>query len=164
MVITRLFFVSMLFLFVLIFILFFIYFFFHFIYLFIFNLTIMYWFCHISKWICHRYTCVPHPEPFSLLPPHKIPLGRPSAPAPSIQYCASNLDWRLVSYMMLGIHTQEFLSICRQGHCCPLWFNTDVFSPSTCSMKIASPNHCNNKRHCHTFLISPWSLGDSLSS
>ena len=21
------------------------------------------------------------------------PLGRPSAPAPSIQYCASNLDW-----------------------------------------------------------------------
>ena len=28
----------------------------------------MYWFCHISKWICHRYTCVPHPEPSSLLP------------------------------------------------------------------------------------------------
>ena len=32
----------------------------------------MYWFCHISKWICHRYTCVPHPEPSSLLPPHTI--------------------------------------------------------------------------------------------
>ena len=28
-----------------------------------FNFTILYWFCHISKWICHRYTCVPHPEP-----------------------------------------------------------------------------------------------------
>ena len=27
-----------------------------------------------------------HPEPSSLLPPHTIPLGRPSAPAPSIQY------------------------------------------------------------------------------
>ena len=40
--------------------------------------------------------CVPHPEPSSLLPPHTIPLGRPSAPAPSIQYRASNLDWRLV--------------------------------------------------------------------
>ena len=25
---------------------------------------------HISKWIRHRYTCVPHPEPLSLLPPH----------------------------------------------------------------------------------------------
>ena len=58
----------------------------------LFNFTILYWFCHISKWICHRYTCVPHPEPSSLLPPHIIPLGRPSAPAPRIQYCASNLD------------------------------------------------------------------------
>ena len=63
-----------------------------------FNFTILYWFCHISKWIRHRYTCVPHPEP---LPPRTIPLGRPSAPAPSIQYRASNLDWRLVSYMIL---------------------------------------------------------------
>ena len=34
----------------------------------------------------------------SLLPPHTMPLGRPSAPAPSIQYRASNLDWRLVPY------------------------------------------------------------------
>ena len=63
----------------------------------------LYWFCHISKWIRHRYTCVPHPEPSSLLPPHTIPLGRPSAPAPSIQYRASNLDWWLVSYIILYI-------------------------------------------------------------
>ena len=28
-----------------------------------FNFTILYWFCHISTWIRHRYTCVPHPEP-----------------------------------------------------------------------------------------------------
>ena len=69
----------------------------------LFNFTILYWFCHISKWICHRYTCVPHPEPSSLLPHHTIPLGHPSAPAPSIQYRASNLDWRLVSYMILYI-------------------------------------------------------------
>ena len=48
-----------------------------------------------------RYTRVPHPEPSSLLPPHTIPLGRPSAPAPSIQYHASNLDWQLISYMIL---------------------------------------------------------------
>ena len=76
------------------------FFFFNFI---LFNFTILYWFCHISKWIRHRYTCVPHPEPSSLLPPHTIPLGCPSAPAPSIQYRASNLDWRLVSYMILYI-------------------------------------------------------------
>ena len=48
---------------------------------FFFNFAILYWFCHISKWIFHRYTCVPHPEPSSLLPPHIIPLGCPSAPA-----------------------------------------------------------------------------------
>ena len=48
----------------------------------------------------HMYTCVPHPEPSSLLSPHTIPLGRPSALAPSIQYRASNLDWHLVSYMV----------------------------------------------------------------
>ena len=48
----------------------------HFFFLF-FNFTILYWFCHISKWIRHRYTRVPHPEPSSFLPPHTIPLSRP---------------------------------------------------------------------------------------
>ena len=28
---------------------------------FFFNFTILYWFGHISEWICPRYTCVPHP-------------------------------------------------------------------------------------------------------
>ena len=45
------------------------------------------------------YMC-PHPEPSFLLPPHTIPLGHPSALAPSIQYRASNLDWQLVSLFM----------------------------------------------------------------
>ena len=44
------------------------------------------------------YMCSPS---WTLLPPHTIPLGRPSALAPSIQYRASNLDWHLVSYMIL---------------------------------------------------------------
>ena len=58
------------------------------IFLFIFfNFTILYWFCHISTWIHHRYTHVPDPEPSSLLPPCTIPLGRPSTRAPpSILY------------------------------------------------------------------------------
>ena len=46
------------------------------------------------------YMCSPS---WTLLPPHSIPLGRPSAPAPSIQYHASNLDWQLVSYMIFYI-------------------------------------------------------------
>ena len=40
-------------------------------FVFFFNFTILNWFCHTSKWIRHRYTCVPHPEPSSLLPPPK---------------------------------------------------------------------------------------------
>ena len=46
---------------------------------------------------------VPHPEPPSHLPPCIIPLGHPRAPAPSILYPASNLDWRFISYMILNI-------------------------------------------------------------
>ena len=37
---------------------------------FFFKFIILYWFCHISTWICHRYTCVPHPEP----PPSSLPI------------------------------------------------------------------------------------------
>ena len=50
-----------------------------------------------------------NPPPSSLLPPHTIPLGHPSAPAPSIQYLALNLDWRLVSYMILYTFLLPFL-------------------------------------------------------
>ena len=52
------------------------FFFFYFFYYFIlfFNFKILYWFCHISTWIHHRYTRVPHPEPSSFLPPRTIPL------------------------------------------------------------------------------------------
>ena len=49
-----------------------------------------------------------HPEPSSLLPPHTISLGCPSAPAPSIQYRALNLDWQLVSYMILHMFVWIF--------------------------------------------------------
>ena len=70
-------------------------------YFFLLYFTILYWFCHTSTWICHRCTRVPNPEPPSHLPPPTISLGHPSAPAPSILYPASNLDWRFVSYMIL---------------------------------------------------------------
>ena len=63
--------------------------------------TILYWFCHTSTCICHRCTRVPNPEPTSHLPPHTIPLDHPRAPAPSILYSASNIDWRFVSYMIV---------------------------------------------------------------
>ena len=61
----------------------------------------MYWFCHTSTCIRHGCTRVPHPEHPSHLSPHTIPLGHPSAPAPSFLYHASNLDCQFVSYMIL---------------------------------------------------------------
>ena len=45
----------------------------------------LYWFCHTSTCIRHGCTCVPHPEPPTHRPPHTIPLGHPSAPAPGVQ-------------------------------------------------------------------------------
>ena len=82
--------------------LFFIVIFFPFLFFF-FDFTILYWFCHRSTWIRHGYTRVPHPKLPTHLPFHTIPLGHPSAPAPSTLYPASNLDWWFISYMILYI-------------------------------------------------------------
>ena len=48
-------------------------------------------FCHTLTWISHRFTCIPHPDPPSHLPLHLIPLGLPSAPAPST--CLMHPNW-----------------------------------------------------------------------
>ena len=49
-------------------------------------------FCHILTWISHGHTSVPHP----------IPLGYPSAPAPSTLSHSSNLDWQSASHMIIN--------------------------------------------------------------
>ena len=46
-------------------------------------------------------TCIPKHEPPFHLPPHNISVGHPHAPAPSILYPVSNIDWRFVSYMIV---------------------------------------------------------------
>ena len=79
-----------------------------FIFFLIFTFTLFYfiilcWFCHTLTWIHHGCTCVPKYEPPSHLPPHNISLGHPRAPAPSILYPASNIDWRFVSYMIVYV-------------------------------------------------------------
>ena len=78
--------------------------FFFFFLIFIFTLfyfTILYWFCHTLTWIHHGCTCDPKHEPPSHLPPHNIPLGHPRAPAPSMLYPASDIDWWFDSYMIV---------------------------------------------------------------
>ena len=69
--------------------------------LFYFYFTILYWFCHTLTWINYGCTCVPNPEPTSHYPLHIISLGHPSAPAPSILYTISNIDWQFISYMII---------------------------------------------------------------
>ena len=67
----------------------------------LFCFTVLYWFCHTLTWISHGCTWVPNPEPPSHHPPHIISLGHPSAPASSILYPVSNLDWWFISYMIV---------------------------------------------------------------
>ena len=45
-------------------------------------------FCHTLTWISHGFTCIPHPDPPSHLPLHRIPLGLPSAPG--LSTCLTN--------------------------------------------------------------------------
>ena len=85
-------------------------------------------FCHTLIWNLHGYTCVPHPEAPSHLPPHPIPLGHPSAPAQSTLSHASNLDWWSISHMII------YMFQChppRSSHPCPL-----PQSPKVCSIHL----------------------------
>ena len=62
------------------------------------------------------------------LPPRTIPLGRISAPAPSIQYHASNLDWLFISNMILYMFQCHSL---KSSHPLPL-----PQSPKDCSIHL----------------------------
>ena len=96
--------------------------------IYLFYFTTLYWFCHTLTWIRHGCTCVPHPEPCPILPPHPIPLGHPSAPTLSILYHALNLDWWFVSHMIIYMFQCHSLI---SSHPCPL-----PQSPKDCSIHL----------------------------
>ena len=102
--------------------------FFKFFYYYFFHFTILYWFCHTSTCICHGCTHVPHPEPPSHLPPCTIPLGHPSASAPSILYPTSNLDWWFV---LIWHYTSFKCHSPKSSHPLPL-----PQSPKDCSIHL----------------------------
>ena len=129
---------------------FFIFYLFFFNFILFLNFTTLYWFCQIPKWILHRYTCVPHPEPSSLLPPHTIPLGRPSAPAPSIQYRALNLDWWLVSYVIL------YMFQChspKSSHPLPLPESIRLFYTSVSLLLSRIQGYCYHLSKFHIYVL-----------
>ena len=74
-------------------------------------------FCHTLTWISYGWTCVPHPESPSHIPPHPIPQGHPSASALSALSHASNLDWRSVYDRSLSwlVFPGTFLSVLDTG-------------------------------------------------
>ena len=74
-------------------------------------------FCHTLTSVSHGFTCVPHPEPRTHLPPHPIALGHPSVPALSTLSHASNLDWPSVSQdaMLLVICSTRVGKQCHRG-------------------------------------------------
>ena len=81
-------------------------------------------------------TCTP-----SHLPPHNIPLGHPRAPAPSMLYPASDIDWRFDSYMivyMLQCHSPK------SSHPLPL-----PLSPKVRYTHLSFLLSCIQGRHCH---------------
>ena len=73
------------------------------------------------------YMCSPSWTP-SHFPPHTIPLDHPSAPAPSILYPTSNLDWRLDPYKILYMFQ---LHSPKSSHPLPL-----PQSPKDCSIHL----------------------------
>ena len=74
-------------------------------------ITLQYYsgFCHTLTWISHGFTCVPHPNPPSRLPPYPIPLGLPSAPGPST--CLMHLTWAGISFTLDSILVSRLFSL-----------------------------------------------------
>ena len=62
--------------------------------------TILYWFCHTSTCIRHRYTHVPRPEPPSLLPP-RHPSGLSQCTSP--KHPVSCIEPGLVTHFIYDI-------------------------------------------------------------
>ena len=113
----------------------------------LFYFIILYWFAIHQHESAMGVQVFPILNPSSYLPPYTIPLGHPSAPAPSILYPASNLDWRFISYMILYLlawklknwecfnnHSLLFSDLKVFSLCCPcsvfIWLNTKAFNSS----------------------------------
>ena len=75
-------------------------------------------FCHTLKWNSHGFTCVPHPDPPSLLPLHLLPLGLPSAPG--LSACLMYAGFNARCSFCLGS------SFCGLPHCTHLCVNTTI--------------------------------------
>ena len=103
------------------------------------NFTILYWFCHISKWIRHRHTRVPHPEPSSL------PIPSLSMPFWLIFVCACMLScfsciWLFVTLWTVAHQPALPMGFSRQGYWNGLpWTPGDLSDTGIKSASFTSP-------------------------
>ena len=128
----------------------------------------MYWFCHISTWICHRYTRVPHPELSSLpVPPlWVVPVHQPQAA--SIVHRTWTGDsfhiwyWRLITLQYcIGFKLRDTISQTNTWNGIPLlpWsYYTVCFShgyiiPAELTCKISGSLICQVQFVIGTYLV-----------
>ena len=125
---------------------------------------------HTLTWIHHGCTCVPKHEPPSHLSPHNIPLGHPHAPAPSMLYPASDIDWRFDSYMivyMFQCHSPKssHLPIVFEFHSCShqlQWFWSPPNKKSV-AVSIVSLSICHEVIGLDAMILGFWMLSFKLT-
>ena len=91
-------------------------------------------FCHTLTWISHGFTCVPHPDPPSHLPPHPIlwvfPVHQARAPVSCIQpglVICFTLDSILVSMLFSHLLMRNHLGLpCQTTHYCVCAWRQDM--------------------------------------
>ena len=102
-------------------------------------------------------------NPPSHFPPHTIPLGHPSAPAPITLYHASNLDWRFISHMIIyrfQCHSPK------SSHTLPLPESKRLFyiSVSLLLSRIQGYHYHPSKFHIYAFSVLYWCFSFWLTS
>ena len=98
-------------------------------------------------------------NPPSQLPPRTISLGHPSAPAPSILYHASKLDWQFILYMifyMFQCHSPK------SSHPCPLLQSPKDCSIHLCLLLSRIQGYCYHLSKFHIYALV-YCIGDFLS-
>ena len=104
-------------------------------------------------------TWVLHPEPPSPLLPHPIPLGHPSAPAPSTMSHALNLDWRFLSHMIIYIFQCHFP---KSSHPRPLPESKRLFCTSVSLLLSSIQGYRYHLSKFHIYALVYWGDGHGI--
>ena len=94
----------------------------------------------LKNWCFWTMACVPKHEPPSHFPPHNISLGYPHAPAPSMLYPASDIDWRFNSYMI--VYMLECHSPKSSHPLAPSESKSPLYTSVSLSLSFIQGHHC----------------------